>query len=375
MARSPGSSKAVSARYLTLFTVSVRHDFYNDGGGRCPDLRVRPTADCAALMASLGLLFRDLGTGFAILAAEAKAEALAGYVAERGAASVWLSFLLVPANPHFVPITALPIDTDLRAANLHLSNLGVEQAKDGLVLAGTAPDSTDLLPITSSALTVPTPAGRTAQLVDLAGAPVSAPASASGGATTFDLRAFPYGLYSVRYAGASGKPAAAPRGAPPSDRLYVPTAPPSLGLLDLLLARPRGADAPAASFPLTGGAIRPVSLAIDFSARSTVWRYFVVAQGRPGAFSDDLSISGEAARFERSGARLPNGEDAALFTASDPLPLRRRSPYRFQLSGHRRNGTGARNEIEIDRLPTAPAAPVWPSGDPLQGTSEIYVYV
>jgi hypothetical protein len=375
MARSPGSSRTASARYLTLFTVSVSHDFYNDREGRCPDLRVHPTPDCAALMTSLGLLFRDLGTGFAILVAEAKAEALAGYVAARGAASVWLSFLLVPGNPQFVPITALPIDTDLRTSNLHLTNLRVDQVKSGLSLAGTGPDATDLLPISSSRLVAPTTAGRTAQLVDLSEAPVSAPASTTSGATTFDLSAFPYGLYSVRYSGASGRPATAPRGAPAPDRLYVPTSPPSLALLDLLLARPRGAGAPAAAFPLSGNSIRPVSLAIAFSARETVWRYFVVAQGRPGAFSDDLAISGEAASFARSGARLPNGEQAALFTASEPLPLRQRSPYRFQLSGHRRNGSGARNEIEIARLPTAPSAPVWPSGDPLQGESEIYVYV
>ena len=374
MARSPGSSKAASARYLSLFTVSVRHDFYNDSAGRCPDLRVYPTPDCAALMASLGLLFRDLGSSFVILVTEAKAEALARYVETRGAAAVWLSFLLVPSNPQFVPITALPIDTDLRARNLHLTNLRVDKAKDAFVLSGTGPDETAFLPITSSTLTTPTPAGRTARLVDLSRAPVSAPATATGSATAFDLTPFPYGLYSVLYTAASGRPAAAPRGAPPAERLYVPTAPASLGLLDLLLARPRGAVAPAAAFPLAGEAIRPVSLVLAFAARETVWRYFVVAQGRSGRFSD-LEISGKAARFDGSETRLPNGEEATRFTASEALPLRRRSPYRFQLSGHRLNGSGARNEIEINRLPTAPAAPVWPSDDPLQGESEIYVYV
>jgi hypothetical protein len=384
MARAPTQGTAASAaRYLTLFSVSIRHDYYNDRHDRCPDLRVRPTPACAALMASLGLLFRDLGTGFAVLVPQAKAEALASYVAGRGPASTWLSFLLVPTNPQFVPITALPIDTNLRASNLHLTNLRTdasEQLPDGdgtkpdIVLTGTTAGATALLPVTGSTLTVPTPTARTARLADLAGARVSAPASAAAGATSFDLSGFPYGLYSVRYEDSSGRPAAAPRGAQ-AEHLYVPTAPTSLCLLDLLLARPDGAEAHAAAFPLAGEAIRPVALTIGFTARETIWRYFVVAQGRSSRFAEDLAISGEAASFDRSGARLPNGEEAALFTASAALPLRRRSPHRFRLSGQRQNGSGARDEIEIDRLPTAPAAPVWPSGDPLEGASEIYVYV
>lgn len=365
-----------ASRWLSLFTVSFMHEYYNDRGGRCPALRVRPTPQSAALMASLGILFRDLGAGFALVADEAKAGALAGYVAGRSDGWTWLSFLLVPADPNFVPITALPIATDLRAQNFHLSNLAVESGAGGLALAGTGPgDAAALLPVTGASLAVPTPRGRSARLVDLAGAEVAAPAAVDGNTTRFDLSGCDYGLYAVRYADASGKPAAPPRAAVP-ESLYLPGAPVTLGLLDLLLARPKGVSAPAAAFPLSAGKIGPVELSISFAARETVWRYFVVPQGHSARLSDDLAISGGPTGFVRSSEQLPNGDAAELFTARDALPLRRRSEVRFRLEGNRSNGSGSRDFVTVDPLPTAPAAPVWPApSDPLKGVSEMYVYV
>ena len=54
-------------RYKPLFSVTFRHNYYNRNEGLCPDFAVTPTPSSAALMASLGLLFRDDGTGFSVL--------------------------------------------------------------------------------------------------------------------------------------------------------------------------------------------------------------------------------------------------------------------------------------------------------------------
>lgn len=361
------------ARYLTLFTVSIAHDYYNDRDGRCTDLRALPTPACAALMTSLGLVFREFGAGFSLLVPDAKAAALAGWVAAGGGGWTWLSFLLVPSNPNFVSISALPIDLDPRRQALHLSNLAAVGGAGGVGIdaTGTAP----LLPTTGAEFAVATPSGRTASLVDLSGALVEAPCTAAGGEMRFDLSGFAHGLYSARFATAAGKPVPTPRKAAGTvDRLYVPGVPAPLAVLDLVLARPDGVDAPTAAFPLQGEKVRPVSLQLSFAARETVWRYFVIAQGRSASFGQNLAIEGEGASFSPGRAALPNGDAAVTFTASAALPLRRRSPYRFRLTGERRNANGGRDAVVVDPLPTAPPAPVWPAENG-GGGSEIYVYV
>jgi len=252
--------------------------------------------------------------------------------------------------------------------------LAASPSANGVTVDATG--GTPLLPASGAAFAVSTPSGRTASLVDLSGAPVNAPCTIADGATRFDLTGFANGLYSARFVTASGKSAPTPRkAAGTADRLYVPAVPAPLALLDLVLACPDRIDAPAAAFPLQRGKVRPVSLTISFAARETVWRYFVVAQGRSASFGQNLAIEGDGATFSSGRAALPNGDAAVTFTASGALPLRHRSPYRFRLSGERRNGNGGRDAVVVDPLPTAPAAPVWPGEDGGGGASEIYVYV
>jgi len=379
--------------YITLFDVRFEHGYYNASGGTCPDFRVVPTPTCAALMGQLGMVFKDHGTGFSVLVTQARAAAMIAWVRSHYAAGPqgqgywsWLSFLMVPTNPGLVGITNLPITTNPMVQNLHLDNRAASAVADRMLLSGGGGDA--LYPVTGASWSVPTPAGRTATLLDLSGASVAARTSVSDGVTRFDLSGLPYGWYNVALTGKTGKPVAAKGVA--TTRLYVPQNPLSLVLLDLLLTQPVAGVGDAAAFPIppiaappTKGAaptpaeIQPVSLAVAFQPRATYWRYYVVAQGR-GHFADDLAISGGAVAFTKSAKALPNGDQAVLFTAGTPLPLHQRAPQRFALSGHRQGADGSRDAISVARLPTAPATPVWPLSSPkeaLSGSSEIYVYV
>jgi hypothetical protein len=389
--RASPSARSVNSVYTRLFSVQFHHGYYNGSGGRCPDLKAWPTADCAALMASLGLIFRDHGGGFSVLADQAKLPALTRYVAGRYAAGpagagywTWLSFLLISSNPNFINISSLPMSFNPLAQNLYFSNRQTILAGSAMAFAGTGVSGdAALYPVATTSLAAPTPTGMVASLADVAGAPVAAQSSADATATRFNLSSLPYGYYSVVLADALGAPAGMP-----TDFLHVPDAPQTIGMIDLFLTQPRAgvgdpADYPIAPLPVPpdpqapAPEVTPVELSLPFAARETYWRYYIVSQGRPGQFTDDLAITGDAASFTRSDERLPNGDQAALFSAATTLTLQQRSPYRFKLSGQRQGADGSRDEISVDRLPAAPAGHVWPapSGDALAGSSEIFVYV
>lgn len=394
--RQATQAKSVGNGYRSLFEVRIEHGYYNEAGGACPDFRVVPTPDCARLMARLGMVFKDRGTGFSVLVAAARAAAMIDYVRSRYNAGpdgkgywTWLTFLLVPTNPGFVGITSLPITTSPMAQNLHLDNGATLSAKQGLMLRGSAgPGPQALYPVTGATLSVPTPHGRTASLTDLSGAPVQAGATSSDDVTRFNLKGLPYGCYTVALTSRAGKPVAAKGFA--ATRLYVPDQALSLVVLDLLLAQPVAGAGDPTAFPIPlmasppqsgtapeATALQPVALTLPFGPRETYWLYYVVSQGGGGQLAADLAISGDGTSFTKGHETLPNGDRAMLFTAASALPLQQRSSYRFSLSGHRQGANGSRDEIKVAWLPSAPAAPVWPapSGDLLSGSSEIYVYV
>lgn len=380
MARSATSAKrSVSGGYLPLLTVDFAHGYYNDRGGACPDFAVVPTAGCASLMASLGLLFKDLGTGFAVLVEATKVGALAAWLkADAGRRWTWLSFRLVSTNVNFVGLTNLPITTNTLDQNLHVSNLITASANGAPSFGSGAPTGGEsFFPLTGASLAVAAPAGATATLCDLSGAPIASAVAQGAAGVAFNLTPFPAGYYTVAFTNNAAKPIAAPKGAP-GGYLYTPGQP-GFGLIDLLLAQPaKGVGNPSA-FPvlLPAGMISPVTLTLSFAARDTFWRYYIVSPSTRGKLSADLAITGPDADFTRSSEALPNGDQAVVFSSGTALTLQRLSTHRFSLSGQRQAPNGGRDGIAVNPLPTAPPAPVWPaaSGDPLTGASEIYVYV
>jgi hypothetical protein len=376
MARAAAPAKrSVSGGYLPLFNIAFAHGYYNDRGGVCPDFTVVPTSACANLMASLGLLFKDLGTGFAVLVEAAKVDALVAWL--KANSWSWLSFQIVSTNATFVGITNLPITTNTLDQNLHVSNLATATVNKVLTFGGGKPTGADaFFPLTGASLAVAAPAGSTVSLCDLSGAPVASATAQGGAGVAFNLTPFPAGYYTVAFASAAGKPIAAPKGAP-AGYVYTPGETGGFGVIDLLLAQPaKGIGAPSA-FPvvLPAGMLSPVSLTLSFAPRDTFWRYYIVSPSTRGVLAPDLAITGPDADFTRSSEPLPNGEQAVVFASGTALTLQRRSTYRFSLSGQRQAPNGGRDGIAVSRLPTAPASPVWPSGDPLTGSSEIYVYV
>lgn len=395
----PGTQTAPPAggannSFVPLFTVRFQHGYYDATGGECPDFKVVPTPDCAKLMTSLGMIFRDQGTGFCVFINQARVAAMIDYVSNHASDAAmgagywtWLSFLLVPTNPLFVGLTYLPIDTNPMQQNLHVSNLQTTTRKGELVFSnGTGKGQGAIYPVSGPAISVPVTPGYEAVLTNLSGAAACSAVTSSSTATTFGIAGLPFGLYTVAFLGSSGSPIPPPASyTGPLNYLYVPNAPISLCVLDLLLTQPSSGLGNPAAFPIPplagsttpAGTTQPVDLALSFRARDTFWQYYVVSQSVRGDLSSDLQIAGKGATFQKTSAQLPNGDKAVLFTSSVALPLRQRSPYLFRLTGHRKGSNGSHDEISVNRLPAAAAGPVWPvpSGDALTGNSEIYVYV
>jgi hypothetical protein len=363
---------------ITLFSVQFRHSYYNASDDRCPDFRVAPTPDCAALMGRLGMIFRDQGVGFSVVIPGSRVGAMSHAIAADFCSAAeghgyWtrLSFLLLLQNPQFLGVTALPIDTVPTRVNLFASNLQTTASALGLVLGtGPAAGPETLYPITGPNPPAPASAGPVT-VRDISGATVCA----SDAGQPLSLAGQPFGFYTV-----SGKA----RGRSKTlEILYTPGSARTMGLLDLVLTQPTPETGDPKAFPAPApGAVtqapQTVNLILNFDARSTYLNYYVVSPAPRELFSETLQISGAGTTFRQSQVALCDGQPAVLFAAETPLPLGQGPNYSFKLSGQRRGSNGGRDDVSVDHLPIAPATPVWPpppSGKALTGLSEIYVYV
>jgi len=93
--------------YIPLFSINLSHAYYSDG--ICRDLIVKPTPACADVMKRLGLLFRQIKTGFSVFCrvGDDKQELYQAFDVRKK-----LSFYLYSRNPYLVNISALPWDME-----------------------------------------------------------------------------------------------------------------------------------------------------------------------------------------------------------------------------------------------------------------------
>src|SRR5215213_1169611 len=140
-----GLRRLHTVRYERLMQVSIRHTFYNGSSNfKCPDFEICPTPSSAALMQSLGLLFKRETTGFAVLFNALRTESLTNYLREQArrdsgplnAGPVWarLSFVLSLTNPYFVNFTDISIDTNPTDENFYFTNQFAHRKADGAIV-------------------------------------------------------------------------------------------------------------------------------------------------------------------------------------------------------------------------------------------------
>ena len=396
--------KEASDTFIKLFSVTVTHNYYTLNDTLCPDFSTTPTPSSAALMASLGMIFKHEAAGFSVFIQHRKLRPLIAYLKRTaqqsdGSSGFWgrLTFSMRLTNPLFVGITALPIQTKTTQLNLYGCNDQAHQEADMAVLpAGSYMGAEALYPVVGSevTLTLP-PQARRVTVTDISGA-VVIPAPGGDEVILFptregpdapkramlDFSGLPYDLYTIAVEDAERQPVEGK--AYPRTVLYVAPQPDAKVLLDVPFTRPPPDS--AGIYPIPSLFDAEVDLAecgqvayrLPFDARRTYWQYFVVSQDPAGQLCN-LQIEGQGSLFQQESQPvvLPNGCSAVLFKADTALPLRQKSLQHFQLSGQRRDADGQENTIRISRLPVAAGAPVWPApaAQSTSGISEIYVYV
>lgn len=403
--RTPPESPRLGARldpmqrYMRLFSVTIRHNYYTQQKGLCADFRIVPTETTATLMASLGLVLKNEGTGFSVFCTPASLDGIFAYLlreahdpANRTGFWSGLTFLMELVNPAFVGITALPIDTKVSDQNLfgcntmahydHGKNVlskGDFMGADALhATVGTeynmrVPSTTVLVTVSdiSGAVVIPaTPEDKGIDLFDVGDAKYA----------IINFDSLPYDRYKINVYSDTGLLKSEPYS--PSTVLYVPTGTETFGLLDMLFTEPVPGEGGIYPIPPMfekdpdPGKCGHVAYRLPFDARHTYWEYYVSPQV-PGKLVD-VTIEGPGATFVSEGkVKLPDGSHADKFTTREPLALRQKSAQRFQLKGWRHDLNGQNNAVLLQRLPVAPAAPVWPGPleEPDTGRSEMFVYV
>lgn len=385
--------------YARLARVSIRHTYYNALGGLCPAFSARPTGFTAALMRSLGLLFRPEANGFSVLYDTGTTDDLLAWLRrqanDRG--EVWsrLTFLLSVKNPYFVNFTDIPIDHDPALWSFYLTNQDAHRRGAMVLLTrGSRVTAADRCRVTGPQLVEPAEPGvRRVEVCDISGEPVLCKprcvsattaarlppdqitcADAGTGADAvcadllyFDLSTLPEDRYTVNAVLEDG--GVEDRG----DYVYTSLYPMPLGMVDLLFtdpsAPPAGDGAGVYPVSLAGaGAVSEVSYVLRFTRRKTWWNYYVVPQ-RGGELLDlrvsEEAEAGEGRRVRFVGpceVRLPGGQRAYRFLSSRPLPLEQRSRLNLRLYG--RTAEMPRARMLVKRLPVAGAQQVLPYPGP-----------
>lgn len=112
--------------YERLMQVSIYHSYYNAMDYLCPDFAVYPSPTTARLMQSLGLIFKDEGTGFSIFYNVKLQSELIEYLRRmQGNEPIGLqvlSFALAVTDPEFVTYTRIPIRMNPLRRNFYFSN-------------------------------------------------------------------------------------------------------------------------------------------------------------------------------------------------------------------------------------------------------------
>jgi hypothetical protein len=393
----PDARRSVYAR---LARVAVRHTYYNAGGGRCGDFAVRPTQHTAALMRSLGLLFKPEADGFSVLYDTFDERDLLSYLRRqaREDGSVWtrLTFLLSLKNAYFVNFTDIPIDHDPARWNFYLTNQDAHHRGPMVLLSpGRRVTGDERLPVAGGQVVetvgddvvrvevcaisgevalckprcVPKPVADTLRPDQF----VCDPEAKAGEKDErvcadrlfFDLSVLPEDRYTVQAVLEDGTPQQR------DDLVYTSLYPMPLCMVNLLFTDPHAAtsatSAPAAPadpaeattgvYPVSlegEGAVRGVDYVLRFTRRKTWWNYYVVPQ-RGGELHElriaEAPHTGTARRVRFLGpceVRLPGGQRAYRFLSSRPLPLEQRSRLHLRLSG--RTADMHRAQVLVERL-------------------------
>jgi hypothetical protein len=400
-----------------LMEVAFKNTFYNLTGALSPDFSVAPTRNTQKIMKSLGMLFRDWGTGFSVLYDTKRTAGLERYLrqhsvaiiqnAEDGAATR-LSFVLNVRNSNFYYFTDISYDFDVGSHCYYASNRTAHIVDGRIVLTETefVPEGKPLQAV-GGELDIPFKNATAIEVLDVLGNVVQCyprlipvdlfdadpplgiiscqevnkylksypdAVTAPQEICTINFFLLPAGCYTIRYVGDFE---------PESTVIYRAEDGQALCFIDLFLTDPVAGGAgiyPVRDLDAKHPSINDIVYDLNFLARSTRWGYFIVPPAK-NAQLHDLHITGTNGKGEpvtfSPAQQVSIGLDttAYLSFSETNLQLQSNSEYVFKLSGRIQHAKGmtTRDSTLMPRLPVATpnrVAPIPPNKDPSNGDGD-----
>lgn len=396
--RGEGGQDESSRNYFkTLMSLSITNTYYNRSGDACPDFYFHPTGFTAYLMKALGLIYRQDATHFEVLYNERRQGLLLSYLErlaldpeDPSGSFARLSFVLSLDNPYFANFSEeIPLDLNPALKNFYFSNREVEGTShalrwsDALEVVGAYP-AVFVEPKVAS-VEVRSLSGELVQCRPRCPAPLRV--GINKGLQQVECRDLEYlntdcendtvflnfsllkeGLYTIDEVTLANQ-----RRGERQQVLYTDAAPIPLCFVDLLFAQPDEVADAGGLYPVSADytTIQRVDYQLNFNARSTHWRYYVVPP-MPGDWEMEIKSDPRSPEVPFTPAvpvDLPDGSPGYLMTSVVPLVLEEDSPYAFQLTGTQ---TSTLEGLLIERLPVASIQQVLPEH---LAFSDIYVYV
>jgi hypothetical protein len=393
--------------YVRLMQVRIRHTYYNQSRDHeCPDFTIYPTRYSQSVMDSLGLIFKDEGTGFSVFYDVRRADLLLGYLKRQewpeDSKHCWaqLSFVLSLHNSYFLNFTDLPLAINPVNQNFYFTNrLARRQLGGGILLN---PEPHELLHVVPVQLGIDV----TDEVKELEVQSVPQTEVSSNDSVICRPRCVPVALLKNKNAtditcrealeckGPHEKkdptkpltlcrctnkiyldfsslpedkytlkqipyPSDSPIELDDQPVLYTESYPVPLCFVSLFFTSPTGVR--PRLFPVQDlfeekPKIESITYELKFERRSTFWNYFVVPPA--GESIEHLKIEGEPGISFNGPCSvvLPNQTRAYQFVSRKPLPFMEQSSFRFRLSGEL--GSTTQSGILMEQLPVASAEQV-----------------
>lgn len=348
----------LSFQYQTLFTINTRHHYYKEARGTV--FQFKPTPSTEALLKKMNLVTRTEQGSLSVLYDLKSLERIEKYLTENPATR--LQFYLTVTEPYFINITEIPAEGVGKIIYLRNKDTQAPLSQDKIV------SKKDIYPVYTSSFVYQNQQRSETQITlkNAQGEVIWENKMAAGQKTSLPLKENGTGLYffyendkeieKFIYL--------------VSESVILPLALVEIDfqgeLAKQLLAQIRNQEI-----------FSPWQFEIQFQARMTYWKYFIVPKYENGL--EDLSIEAGKTKVTFKGpskALTPNGQNAYLFESAEALHIQQAGQYEFQLVQNRDN-KGKKNQRIIQRLPLAGLSTIHPESreENTKIYSEIYVYL
>ncbi len=324
----------ISFNYKTLFKLAIEHNFYADKPGE--DLKIVLASESTGLFRKLDLITKeDAGECFFLYAPE-KVEGLLNLIEKK---ELKLTYLLYTRNQYFSNFTDVSLENSSKI--FYFSNNRVTKDNETLLLhQGQCVGDKERYSLKKEIVLLGGDKGSKFVFKNDFNQVVLVKEVAPGGSLAINNTHLPLGLYFL-YENEALKD---------SFVLYtnVPILKP-VGIIDISLT---GSIKEELIDGIKSFDIPFYSYKVVFNSRSTFWKYLLISKYNTGlkntvidSGSGDLKFSGPQE------VKLNNGASAIMFISDQPLPLKQRYDYRFQLKNVKNGSSGGK--VIMDKLPFA----------------------